>query len=136
MLAPVAVPSVVGNFDGGMLLPVRAVKPGGPETPDAPDGPRDFIMVTGEIGIGAGLMVDGRPFPATLTPALQGYSIGHWEGNTLTVETRGISTKSDMFIEGGIKVTNKTKVTERMIVESGTENAADGRMTASSVSYR
>jgi predicted NBD/HSP70 family sugar kinase len=29
----------------------------------AVDGPRDFVMVTGEIGIGAGLVVAGRPFP-------------------------------------------------------------------------
>ena len=28
----------------------------------AMDGPRDFILVSGEIGIGAGLVVDGRPF--------------------------------------------------------------------------
>jgi predicted NBD/HSP70 family sugar kinase len=27
-----------------------------------PDGPRDFVLVSGEIGIGAGLVVDGRPF--------------------------------------------------------------------------
>jgi predicted NBD/HSP70 family sugar kinase len=47
----------------------------------APDGPRDFVMVTGEIGIGAGLMVDGRPFPG-----VGGFSgeIGH-----LTVDPAG-----------------------------------------------
>ena len=28
----------------------------------AMDGPRDFILVSGEIGIGAGLVIDGRPF--------------------------------------------------------------------------
>ncbi|HEX9337125.1 MAG TPA: ROK family transcriptional regulator, partial [Pseudonocardiaceae bacterium] len=27
-----------------------------------PGGPRDFVLVSGEIGIGAGLVVDGRPF--------------------------------------------------------------------------
>jgi predicted NBD/HSP70 family sugar kinase len=47
----------------------------------APDGPRDFILVSGEIGIGAGLVVDGRPFPG-----VRGFSgeIGH-----LTVDPAG-----------------------------------------------
>jgi predicted NBD/HSP70 family sugar kinase len=46
-----------------------------------PDGPRDFILVSGEIGIGAGLIVDGRPFPG-----VRGFSgeIGH-----LTVNPSG-----------------------------------------------
>jgi predicted NBD/HSP70 family sugar kinase len=47
----------------------------------APDGPRDFILVSGEIGIGAGLVVDGKPFPG-----VRGFSgeIGH-----LTVDPAG-----------------------------------------------
>jgi predicted NBD/HSP70 family sugar kinase len=47
----------------------------------AQDGPRDFILVSGEIGIGAGLVVDGRPFPG-----VRGFSgeIGH-----LTVDPAG-----------------------------------------------
>jgi predicted NBD/HSP70 family sugar kinase len=45
------------------------------------DGPRDFILVSGEIGIGAGLVLDGRPFPG-----VRGFSgeIGH-----LTVDPAG-----------------------------------------------
>jgi predicted NBD/HSP70 family sugar kinase len=45
------------------------------------DGPRDFILVSGEIGIGAGLVVDGKPFPG-----VRGFSgeIGH-----LTVDPAG-----------------------------------------------
>jgi len=35
---------------------------------------------------------DGRPFPPKdeLWPTFEGYSIGHWEGDTLVVETRSI----------------------------------------------
>ncbi len=46
-----------------------------------PDGERDFVLVSGEIGIGAGLVVDGRPFPG-----VRGFSgeIGH-----LTVDPAG-----------------------------------------------
>jgi predicted NBD/HSP70 family sugar kinase len=44
-------------------------------------GERDFVLVSGEIGIGAGLVIDGRPFPG-----VHGFSgeIGH-----LTVDPAG-----------------------------------------------
>ena len=47
----------------------------------AADGPRDFILVSGEIGIGAGLVLDGRPFTG-----VRGFGgeIGH-----LTVDPSG-----------------------------------------------
>ena len=64
------------------------------------------------------IWTDGRSFPENLTRGFQGYSIGHWQGNTLTAETRGISKKADMFIDGGIKVTHKTRVTERMTIKN------------------
>ena len=35
------------------------------------------------------IFIDGRPFPEDPTPAWNGYSVGHWEGDTLVVETRG-----------------------------------------------
>lgn len=40
--------------------------------------------------------LDGRSFPAgdLLNPTYQGYSIGHWEGDTLVVETRGYNEKT------------------------------------------
>ncbi len=34
--------------------------------------------------------LDGRKFPSRLTPTYYGYSIGHWEGDVLVVETRGL----------------------------------------------
>jgi hypothetical protein len=38
------------------------------------------------------IYTDGRPFPPEdeLWPTFEGYSIGHWEGDTLVVETRSI----------------------------------------------
>lgn len=44
------------------------------ELGQAADAPRDFVLVSGEIGIGAGLVVDGRPFRG-----VRGFSgeIGH-----------------------------------------------------------
>ena len=38
------------------------------------------------------IYTDGRPFPPKdeLWPTFEGYSIGHWEGDTLAVETRSV----------------------------------------------
>ena len=38
------------------------------------------------------IYTDGRPFPADdeLWPTFEGYSIGHWEGDTLVVQTKSI----------------------------------------------
>jgi hypothetical protein len=33
-----------------------------------------------------------RPMPAHVTPSYNGYSVGHWEGDALVVETRGFRT--------------------------------------------
>jgi len=63
------------------------------------------------------IWTDGRKFPETPTPTYQGYSIGHWEGDTLVVETRGISTKSEMFQSSPINTTRHTKVIERITVK-------------------
>ena len=34
------------------------------------------------------IWLDGRPYPETLPHRAMGYSLGHWEGSTLVVETR------------------------------------------------
>jgi hypothetical protein len=36
------------------------------------------------------IWTDGRPHPANWTPSYNGHSIGHWEGDTLYVDTVGI----------------------------------------------
>ena len=35
------------------------------------------------------VFIDGRPFPQDMNPTWNGYSVGHWEGDALVVETRG-----------------------------------------------
>ena len=74
------------------------------------------------------IWTDGRSFPERLLPRRVGTSIGHWEGDTLVVETRGISRQSEMFLMGPIKVSPQTKVTERITVKQEpikATNAAD-----------
>ncbi|MBZ5662255.1 MAG: hypothetical protein LAO08_17785 [Acidobacteriia bacterium] len=39
------------------------------------------------------IYTDGRQHPAKLKPTYNGHSIGHWEGNTLVVDTIGLSGK-------------------------------------------
>jgi hypothetical protein len=65
------------------------------------------------------IWTDGRTLPTSLTPTFQGYSIGHWEGDTLVVETRGISAKSEMLLSAPINATRHTKVIERFTVKEG-----------------
>jgi hypothetical protein len=38
--------------------------------------------------------LDGRPHPKNLDPSWMGHSIGHWEGDTLVVDTIGMNDKS------------------------------------------
>ena len=36
------------------------------------------------------IFIDGRPFPQDMNPSWTGYSVGHWEGDSLVVETQGL----------------------------------------------
>ncbi len=49
------------------------------------------VTLTNERGLIRRIYTDGRPMPAELEPANTGTSIGHWEGETLVVETTGIN---------------------------------------------
>jgi hypothetical protein len=46
------------------------------------------------------IFTDGRPLPADPTPTWMGYSAGHWDGDTLVVETGGFNDRSWLDIEG------------------------------------
>ena len=59
------------------------------------------------------IFTDGRPHPADPDPTYQGHSIGHWEGDTLVVDTIGIRGDT-VFDSTGIGHSDKIHVTERM----------------------
>ncbi|MEP7353307.1 MAG: hypothetical protein ABI824_08785 [Acidobacteriota bacterium] len=58
------------------------------------------------------IFIDGRPFPPSMNPSWIGYSVGHWDGDVLVVETRGQNDLS-WIDSGGHPHTEQLVVTER-----------------------
>jgi hypothetical protein len=58
------------------------------------------------------ISVDGREFPEDIEPSWYGYSIGHWEEDTLVVETRGFHT-GFWISRGGYPHTEELTTIER-----------------------
>jgi len=59
------------------------------------------------------IFIDGRPFPQDMNPTWNGYSVGHWEGDTLVVETRGF--RDDLWIDTwGSPMSDAGKMTEKL----------------------
>jgi hypothetical protein len=58
------------------------------------------------------IFTDGRPLPADPNPTWMGYSVGHWDGDTLVVETAGFNDRGWLDIEGHPH-TEALRITER-----------------------
>jgi hypothetical protein len=59
------------------------------------------------------VMLDGRPLPVDPNPTWNGYSIGHWEGDTMVIDTNGI--RDDMWLDlKGSPITSAAHVTEKL----------------------
>jgi hypothetical protein len=59
------------------------------------------------------IFIDGRPFPQDPNPTWNGYSVGHWEGDTLVVVTRGF--RDGLWIDTwGSPMSDAATMTERM----------------------
>jgi hypothetical protein len=86
--------------------------PYGTEFVEAPDLQRMYIMDNGGPDSYRIIYLDGRSFPENIPPTNYGYSIGHWEGDTLVVETRGLNEKFWMDTRG-TPHTAQLKFTER-----------------------
>jgi hypothetical protein len=85
-----------------------------------------------------------RTMPATVTPSYSGYSVGHWEGDTLVVETRGLKSfrpmgaamsSVDRVIERISKSRDGTQLDKHLTYEG---RDRDGKLVSStgSVSYQ
>jgi hypothetical protein len=58
------------------------------------------------------IFTDGRPLPKDPQPWWYGYSVGHWDGDTLVVETTGFRDDVWLDVEGS-PLTSAGKMTER-----------------------
>jgi len=86
------------------LDPEKSCKPAG--LPRSGIGNAQFIQTPQVLAMVHGdytdrlIYTDGRPHPADLEPSYMGHSIGHWEGNTLVVDTIGLS--DDTWLGGDV----------------------------------
>jgi hypothetical protein len=59
------------------------------------------------------IFLDGRPLPVDPNPDWMGYSVGHWEGDTLVIDSAGFNDKT--WLDGdGHPHTERLHVTERI----------------------
>jgi hypothetical protein len=59
------------------------------------------------------IFLDGRPLPKDPVPSFKGYSVGHWEGDALVVETTGY--KNGLWLDlKGDPLTEEGRTTERI----------------------
>jgi hypothetical protein len=74
---------------------------------------REIVILYEANGNVRRILTDGRPLPSNdPTPWWYGYSVGHWEGDTLVVETTGFRDDVWLDVEGS-PLTSSGKMTER-----------------------
>jgi hypothetical protein len=77
------------------------------------------VTLTNELGAVRRIYTDGRQLPAEIEDSNMGISIGHWEGQTLVVETTGINPQA-RFPDpnpGAIPIGRNAKVMERIALK-------------------
>ena len=57
------------------------------------------------------VLMDGRPLPEDPNPTWMGYSVGHWDGDTLVVESTGFNDKT--WLDAGHPHSDQLRVIER-----------------------
>jgi hypothetical protein len=73
--------------------------------------PKTIVILNEDIFVYHQIHLDGRAFPKDADPTWMGYSIGHWEGDTLVVESADFNDKS--WLPMNRPHTEQLKVTER-----------------------
>jgi hypothetical protein len=75
--------------------------------------PNEMVMLHEFNAAYREVYLDGRPLPQDPNPTWNGYSTGHWEGDTLVIETNGI--RDDMWLDiQGSPITESAHLTERL----------------------
>jgi hypothetical protein len=83
--------------------------------------PIEFLFTPGKVTVlieaysqWRQIFTDGRPHPESPDPTFNGHSIGHWEGDTLVVDSVGFSPEVPMGGQYGIEHSDKMRIVERM----------------------
>jgi hypothetical protein len=87
------------------------------------------VVVLSEDGEVRRIYTDGRPHPKDLDQTFSGHSIGHWEGNTLVVDTVGMLPQAQLFV--GLHITDKTHVSEHIFLRNPRSIQIDTTVTDS-----
>jgi hypothetical protein len=81
--------------------------------------PFEFLMTPGKVTVAIEtdsqmrrIFTDGRKLPDDPDLSFQGYSVGHWEGDTLVVKTRGLVPSPQMEIMEGVGHSDKLVIDE------------------------
>jgi len=89
---------------------------------DIRQGSVEIAIASEAVGAARHIYIDGRGHPdmATYDDQSNGHSIGHWEGDTLVVDTVGFSDRGITAIPGGGYRTETSHLTERYrLLEAG-----------------
>ena len=107
--------AIAGKEDNSALR----CEPSGPPQVLILPNPWEIVQIPGRVlmffeeqHIWREIWTDGRPLPKDPDPSWLGYSVGHWEGDTLVVETVGFNDKEWVDLYGNPR-TPTTHLTER-----------------------
>ena len=84
---------------------------------DVPEQQRIYITQTGGPHSFRPIYLDGRPHPKDLDPSYYGHSVGHWEGDTLVIDTVGFNERG-WIDQRGLPTTDQLHLTERITRQS------------------
>jgi hypothetical protein len=147
--APAAAPKLKGKYKAAndawraeMLKNDGVVKkttsncapPGLPRIMQLAQYPYEFLFTPGRVTINQEawmqtrtIWTDGRQHPEDPDPGYFGHAVGHWEGNTLVVDT--IAIKDTLEIQPGMLHSDKLHITERIHLKPGDANVLLNEMT-------
>jgi hypothetical protein len=74
--------------------------------------PGELIMLFEAYHSYRQIFTDGRPLPKDPDPAWFGYSVGHWQGDTLIVESNGVNDMT-WLDDGGHPHSDALQITEK-----------------------
>ncbi len=135
---PDLTPRAQGDLDASDPLDdpvIRCVPPGFPRS-GLIIYPFEIVQTEGllvflyeSFGMIRRIYMDGRELPEYLPPAIAGYSVGHWDGRELVVETNQVA--PGLLTGSGVRQYGDVSVVERYrLVDDGRALEADVAITA------